>query len=100
MIHGLVPDFWLVASVRINRIFFLVARAGRHGRSLLQQTLIDQKLNFHTTVLRTAVACVVLGYWICFTETVRRDNASQRNAMVFHQITNHCVSSSLAEHSV
>src|SRR5215213_5867646 len=68
-----------------------------HCRRWRRESLVDEQLDFNTSILRATFTCFVLPHWIHFTVAVRRHDSAQRNVVVLNEVTNHCISTTLAQ---
>src|SRR5215510_3987588 len=105
MIHdSLVPrSVRGVAHLMQLRAAQLITRTGSariHRRRWRSKSLVDKQLDLNATILCTSFTRVVLRYRVRLTIAKRRHDPSQRNLVVFNQVTNDRICTTLAQRTI
>src|SRR4029079_14069378 len=81
-------QFTLITRTRSTRI---------HGRRRRGESLVDEQLDLNTSILRATFLGLILCNRIHFTVAIRRHDSAQWNVVVLNEVTNHCISTTLAQ---
>src|SRR5262249_40019707 len=105
MIHdSLVPrSVRGVAHLMQLRAAQLITRTGSariHRRRWRSESLVYKQLDLNATILCTSFPRIVLRHWVQFTVAVRGHNPAQRNVVVFNQVANDRISTTLAQRAI
>ena len=71
-----------------------------HRRRWRSQALVNKQLNLNAAILRTAFTLFVLGNRVQLAIAERRNDATQRNAVVLDEVTNNGIRTTLAQLTV